>query len=170
MSRPTVALEPPDAAAFAPFGRFVVGPDEPGARNFYSDALHARPPTSAPVLHVNMVPASRLPLEVSTVERHPHAAQCFFPLDVSRYVVMALPSDGDGLPRVEAARAFLLPGTMGVILNTGVWHLGATVLDRPGHFTVLMWRGGPRQDDDFRAIAPLTLVMPSEARPEVMHG
>ena len=48
-----------------------------------------------------------------------------------------------------------------MIFNPGVWHLGATVLDRPGHFTVLMWRGGPLQDDDFRTIAPLTLIAPT---------
>jgi ureidoglycolate lyase len=153
-----VGLSPPDAAVFAGFGRFVTGPGEPGSRSFYSDSLHTRPDTSAPVLHVNNVPESRLPLAVSQVERHPYAAQCFFPLDVSRYVVMVMPSDAAGLPQTDLARGFVVPGTMGVIYNPGVWHLGATVLDRPGHFSVLMWRGGRLQDDDFRAIAPLTLL------------
>jgi ureidoglycolate lyase len=154
----SVRLSAPDAEAFAPFGRFVTGPDMAGTRNFYSECLHARPDTSAPVLHVNNVPQSALPLTVSQVERHPHAAQCFFPLDVSRYAVLVMPSDDAGLPAPERAQAWLLPGTMGVIYHPGVWHLGATVLDRPGHFAVLMWRGGRLQDDDFRAIPPLTLT------------
>jgi ureidoglycolate lyase len=49
-----------------------------------------------------------------------------------------------------------LPGTRGVIYAPGVWHMGATVLDRPGHFAVLMYRGGP-DDDEFRAVPPMTL-------------
>ena len=158
MTGRVVRLMKPDAEAFAPFGRFVTGPEEPGTRSFYSESLHERPEMSAPVLHVNNVSPSRLPIEVSEVEKHPHAAQCFLPLDVSRYVAMVMPSDEAGLPRQERALAFLLPGTMGIIYNPGIWHLGATVLDRPGHFTVLMWRGGRRQDDVFRAVTPLTLI------------
>ncbi|QBX99957.1 hypothetical protein E2K80_03740 [Rhodophyticola sp. CCM32] len=161
MSGPILPLRPPDAAAFAPFGELVMPPDAPGTRRFYSDTLHSRHDTSAPVLHVNNVPPQSLPLVVSRIERHPYASQCFFPLDVSRYAVMVMPSDAKGGPCADKALAFLMPGTMGVIFNPGVWHLGATVLDRPGHFTVLMWRGGPVQDDEFRTIAPLTLIAPT---------
>jgi|AntAceMinimDraft_12_1070368.scaffolds.fasta_scaffold40724_2 ureidoglycolate lyase len=161
MSGTVVTLLPPDAEAFAPYGFLVTAPDQPGKRQFYSDALHIRPKSSAPVMHVNHVQPSTLPITVSGIERHPNAAQCFFPMDVSRYAVMVMPSDEAGLPRFDWALAFLMPGTMGVIFNPGVWHLGATVLDRPGHFTVLMWRGGPQPDDEFRTIAPLTLIEPS---------
>jgi len=153
-----VRLAEPDAERFAPFGRIVTGPAAVGGRNFYSDSLHSRPETSAPVLHVNSVARSSLPLQVTGVERHPHAAQCFFPLDVSRYVVLVMPSDAAGLPDPHKAVAFIMPGTLGIIYHADVWHLGATVLDRPGHFAVLMWRGGPLQDDVYRTIPPLTLI------------
>lgn len=161
MTGRTVTLQPPDPVAFAPFGHFVTPPDAPGKRQFYSDALHERPSTSAPVLHVNHVLPQRFPIEIRGIERHPHAAQCFFPIDVARYAVMVLPSDETGAPLLDRALGFLMPGTMGVIFNPGVWHLGATVLDRIGHFTVLMWRGGPQQDDEFRTIAPITLIDPT---------
>jgi len=154
-------LAAPDAELFAPFGRLVTPPEMPGKRQFFSDTLHMRDPASAPVLHVNHVLPQSLPLTVETIERHPHAAQCFFPLDVSRYAVMVMPSDEAGAPCPESALAFLLPGTVGVIFNPGVWHLGATVFDRPGHFAVLMWRGGPLADDEFRSIAPMTLTAPA---------
>ena len=157
MSAAALFLSPPDPAAFAPFGQFILPPDTPGQRAFYSGHFHLRPPSSAPVLHVNHVLASPLPLTVKWLERHPHAEQCFIPLDVSRYVALAVPSDHAGLPVVDEARGFVVPGTVGVIFHTNVWHLGATVLDRPGNFSVLMWRGGATQDDEFRAIAPLTL-------------
>lgn len=165
MSVPNLPLLPPDDAAFAPFGKFILPPAIPGKRTFYSEFLDSHPPSAAPVLHVNHVEPSSLPLDVTWLERHPHAAQCFMPLDVSRYVVLVMPSDAQGLPLPELARGFLLPGTMGVIFAPNVWHLGATVLDRPGHFTVLMWRGGQEQDDEFRAIAPLTLTLAAAALP-----
>ncbi len=158
MTGKSLKLCAPDPVAFAPYGAFVIPPDQPGERRFFSDALIERPVASAPVLHVNFVQPLTLPMSVARIERHPHAAQCFFPLDVSRYVVVVMPSDADGRPCRDQALSFLVPGTMGVIYHTGVWHLGATVLDRPGHFTVLMWRGDAPQDDVFLDIEPLTLI------------
>jgi ureidoglycolate lyase len=155
-----ILLRPPDTRAFAPYGRFILPPDRPGRRAFYSDSLQAHPPGSAPVLHVNHVPASELPLIVTGLERHPHAAQCFAPLDVARYAVLVMPSDASGAPQPSGALGFLVPGNVGVIYHPDVWHLGATVLDRPGHFTVLMWRGGAEPDDVFRPVEPLTLALP----------
>lgn len=151
----------PDPVAFAPYGRLVVPPDKPYERQFYSDALLQFPRTSAPVLHVNHVLPQGFPIKVSGVERHPYAAQCFLPLDVARYVALVMPSDDTGSPCADRALAIMMPGTTGVIFNPGVWHLGATVLDRPGHFAVLMWRGGAMPDDEFRSITPLTLIDPT---------
>ena len=155
-----IVLQAPDAAAFAPFGELILPPDQAGRRAYYSESLQPRPSGAAPVLHVNHVPPSDFPLTVTGLERHPHAAQCFMPLDVARYAVLVMPADATGAPDVSKALGFLLPGTVGVIYHPDVWHLGATVLDRPGHFTVLMWRGGAREDDVFRTIAPLTLTLP----------
>ncbi|ABD57032.1 ureidoglycolate lyase [Jannaschia sp. CCS1] len=161
MSHRAITLQPPDGAAFAPFGRLIHPPDAPGKRQFYSDALHIRPPGSAPVLHVNHVLPSPLPVEVTGIERHPHAAQCFMPIDVAGYAVLVFPSDASGQPLLDQGLGFLMPGTMGVIYAPTVWHLGATVLERPGHFSVLMWRGGPQQDDEFQSVPPLILAAPS---------
>lgn len=160
MKGPTVALQRPDPEAFRKYGELVTPPAEVGERQFYSAALRTRRATSEPVLHVNSVQHQALPIVVSRIERHPHAAQCFFPLDVSRYAVLVMPSDGAGNPCPDQVLAFMMPGTTGVIFNPGVWHLGATVLDRPGHFSVLMWRGGPLQDDEFRNIPPMILNAP----------
>lgn len=155
-----ILLRAPDPVDFAPYGDFIRPPDRPGRRAFYSEALQPRPSGADPVLHVNHVAPTVLPMTVTGLERHPHAAQCFMPLDVARYVVLVMPADRTGAPDVSRALGFLLPGTMGVIYHRNVWHLGATVLDRPGHFTVLMWRGGAQEDDVFRTISPLTLALP----------
>lgn len=156
----TVQLRKPDAAAFAPYGCFIDAASKAGQRKFFSEHLKARKPTSDPILHVNHIQPSSFPAEVSQLERHPYAAQCFIPLDVARYAVAVTPSDAMGQPVPEQTLAFLMPPTIGVIYKPGVWHLGATVLDRTGHFAVLMWRGGPGADDEFQTIDPMTLILP----------
>lgn len=158
MSGLVLRLRPPDETTFAPFGRLVTPPSIAGERAFYSDSLYDHPAASAPVLHVNKVEPSTLPLTVDRVERHPFAAQCFFPTDVARYLTLVMPSDPSGAPTSDGALAFDMPGTLGVIYKPGVWHMGATVLERPGHFVVLMWRGGKQEDDIFRSIPPMTLT------------
>lgn len=152
-----IALCAPDAVAFAPYGRFVTPPALPGTRAFYSDAFAVHPQDTAAVVHVNHVPESRLPLMATTVERHPHAAQCFIPLDVARYAVVVMPSDAVGNPVPARALGFVVPGSVGVIYSPGVWHLGATVFDRSGHFAVMMWRGGAAADDEFRTLPTFVL-------------
>lgn len=158
MTGPAIRLGPPDPAAFAPYGVIMRPPEAAGTRRLFGDALTDRPEGAAPALHVNAVPHSMLPLTVARMERHPFAAQCFVPLDVTRYVVLVMPEASDGGPDAARAMGFVLPGTRGVIFHPGTWHLGATVLDRQGSFAVLMWRGGPAADDEIRVIAPLTLL------------
>ena len=143
------------AEEFAPFGAVIDRPAEAGQRQFYSDWLGGE--GIAPVFHVNHVPAASLPVTLNKLERHPHAAQCFVPLDVSRYLVTVAPSLPDGAADLRGLRSFLLPGCLGVIFARGVWHAGASVLDRAGAFAVLMWRGAP-DDDVFVEIPPTQLV------------
>jgi ureidoglycolate lyase len=157
----------PDAARFAPFGAFVAPPGTPGERRLYSDWL-APAPGRALQFHVNHVAPSALPLRLDRVERHPRAAQVFLPLDVARYVVTVLPGGADGAPDPAGALAVEVPGTLGVVYRPGVWHAGMTVLDRPGAFAVLMWRGTAGDDDDFAAIAPLTIDL--SRLPVPSHG
>lgn len=156
MSAPVTITEHPSAADFAPFGAFIDRPAETGQRQFYSDWLGGA--GLAPVFHVNHVPAATLPLTLTKLERHPHAAQCFVPLDVSRYLVTVAPSLADGSADLAGMKSYLLPGSLGVIYATGVWHAGASVLDRAGAFAVLMWRGAAN-DDVFADIAPTQLLL-----------
>lgn len=140
---------------FAPFGSFIDRPAQAGQRQFYSQWLGGA--GLAPVFHVNNVLPSTLPLTLNKLERHPHAAQCFVPLDVSRYLVTVAPSLPDGSADMARLKSFVLPGTIGVVYAPGVWHAGASVLDRAGAFAVLMWRGA-NDDDVFADIAPTQLI------------
>lgn len=129
---------------FAPYGEFVDRPDATGSRRMFSRWFGGS--DLGPVFHTNAVPSSELPLMLTSLEQHPHAAQSFVPLDVSRYLVTVARSDASGAPLLDTLEVFILPGTRGVIYAKGVWHAAATVLDRIGNFVVLMWRGRP--DDD----------------------
>lgn len=152
-----VRAMPPDAAAFAPFGGFVDVPGTAGERRVYSEWL-------TPVdglrlqFHTNRVQPSALPLCIERVERHPHAAQVFVPLDAARYLVTVMPSLADGAPDVAAARAFVMPPTLGVVYARGVWHTGITALDRAASFAVLMWRGAD-DDDVFGDVPPVMVAV-----------
>lgn len=149
---------PPDATSFAPFGALIQPPETAGDRRMFSEWLI---PVDGLALqfHINLVLPGALPLQLSQVERHPHAAQAFVPLDVSRYLVTVMPSGADGRPMESDAMCFLMPGTMGVIYRRNTWHAGITVLDRPGSFAVSMWRGAA--DDDVMAqISPQKIDLP----------
>lgn len=166
MTRPLLA---PDAGRFAPFGTFVEAPAGVGVRQMYSEWL-APVPGLAPQFHTNRVAASTLPLSIDRVERHPHAAQAFLPLDVSRYIVTVMTADAAGAPDPASALSFLLPPTLGVVYRAGVWHAGITVLDREASFAVLMWRGAP-DDDVFAAIPPVRVAAPAAMEsPGGSHG
>ena len=124
-----VPLRAPEAALFAPYGAFIDVPARVGDRRLYSEWL--TPVVDlAPQFHTNRVAASALPLTIDRMERHPHAAQVFLPLDATRYVVTVMAADATGAPDAASACAFLLPPTLGVVYRAGVWHAGIATLDR----------------------------------------
>lgn len=132
--------------ALGGLAEIIAPPEAFGERRFFTEAITALGAGLSPVFHTNRVAPSRLPLVVERLERHPHAAQAFMPLDVSRYVVLVAPDTGAGAPDVGKACAVLLTGNQGILYRPGTWHMGMSVLDGPGVFAVLMWRG--RSDDD----------------------
>lgn len=150
-----VTVREADASAFAPFGAFLEPPAEFGGRARFDEWLM---PASGrtPHYHLNRVAPTRLPVTVDRVERHPHAAQLFLPVGVSRYLVTVMPPDESGAPDAARAQAFVVPGTVGVAYRPGTWHAGISVLDGEGSFAVLMWRGG-EDDDVFASIPPVEL-------------
>ncbi|WP_297614510.1 ureidoglycolate lyase [uncultured Roseicyclus sp.] len=142
--------------ALSRFAVLVEPPASPGDRRHYSDWL-APVAGCALQFHLNHVAPSALPLQITQVEAHPHAAQVFLPVDVDRYVVTVMP--GKDTPDPSGAVSVILPGTVGLAYRPGAWHAGITVLGRPSHFAVLMWRGAP-DDDLFAEIPPLSVAAP----------
>lgn len=145
----------PDPAAFAAYGALIEAPSLHGDRRLYSDWL-APVPGLALQFHINSVARSDLPVTLDRMERHPHAAQVFLPLNVGRYLVTVMPSRAGGRPDPAGALSMVLPGTVGVVYRSGCWHSSVTVIDRDAQFAVLMWRGA-EDDDVFGEVAPLTI-------------
>jgi ureidoglycolate lyase len=143
--------------ALSRFAVLVEPPAHPGDRRLYSDWL-APVPALGLQFHINHVAPTALPTTITQVEAHPHAAQVFLPIDVDRYVVTVMP--GSDAPDPSGALAVILPGTVGIVYRPGAWHAGMTVLGRPGHFAVLMWRGAA-DDDRFAQIPPVTVTAPN---------
>lgn len=162
-----VTAGPPDPEAFAPFGSFITPPEEFGGRAHFEAWLEPVA-NRAPHYHLNRVAPSTLPITVRRVERHPHAAQLFLPVGVARYLVTVMPSGSSGAPDPAGASSFEIPGTLGVAYRPGVWHAGISVLDAPGSFAVMMWRGG-EDDDEFADIAPL-IVSPAAPETRAIDG
>jgi ureidoglycolate lyase len=145
----SLRLVPLTQSTISPYGTIIERPTEPGDRNPYTSWLGSSREGMTPRLHVNHVKAATLPYSIDTLERHPYSPQVFVPLDVSRYVILVAPNAADGGPDVAGLQGFLAPGNVGIIYRQGVWHAGASVLDRSGCFAVLMWRNDTVDDEEF---------------------
>ena len=141
--------EPLTAEAFAPFGRVLSAPAQPG-RISASDCLQNLRPGARVQLTLSTAAPKTLPLVSKVMERHEFSSQTFMPLDASSYVVVVAPhSDGRRRPDMGRARAFLVRGDQGISYGADVWHHPMTALDREARFAVLMWTDGTSEDEEF---------------------
>ncbi|MGH6798082.1 MAG: ureidoglycolate lyase, partial [Roseiarcus sp.] len=133
---------------FAPFGE-VVAHAGVAPRHYLRVPFQRDPNASRPEFWVTRAAESRrLPLRVTTLERHRFSAQTFIPLRVRRYLVVVAPNAADGFPDLSELRAFVANGGQGVSYRPGTWHQGLTVLDDAGEFAVMMSMTG-NGDDEF---------------------
>lgn len=139
-------LQPLTAEAFAPFGD-VIDPPAVGERTALGESLLAIDGANSPRLSFNHAKSWDLPLLATEMERHNRSAQCFVPLDVSRWVVVVAP-DKNGKPDPDGLLGFIVRGDQAVNFHLGTWHHPSRTLDRPGRFAILMWTTGNKPDDE----------------------
>jgi len=151
----SIALEPLDAAAFAPFGEVLTPPAE-GGRSYFEQALaNHRARAWASLSLARIETARRLPLEAVQMERHPSSSQSFVPLGPVAFLAVVAPPGPDGRPDTARARAFLAENGQGVTYAAGTWHHPLTVIDgTPAGFAVWMWRDGTAEDEEFVDVEP----------------
>ena len=153
----SLKLEPLTAEAFAPFGDVIDAP-EAGSRFGLSETLGGADGAEAPRLSFSHPQPWTLPLTATEMERHNRSSQCFVPLDVSRYVVVAAP-DKDGKPDATQLRAFVARGDQAVNYHRGTWHHPSRALDRPARFATLMWSTGEKARDEEWATLPEPVLL-----------
>jgi ureidoglycolate lyase len=148
-----------DPAAFAPFGDVIDLPDHPG-RNYYDEALGNLRAAARPSLSITLKePTPAHPLRATMLERHEFSSQTFIPIDVARWLIVVAPHAPQGGPDVSGVRAFIASGRQGVTYKPNTWHHGLTVLDRPAHLAVFMWRVGGAGDEEFVTVPPFTITL-----------
>jgi ureidoglycolate lyase len=153
----TLELRPLTAEAFKPFGD--VTDTHGGARrspvpNAFERTAEAVEPRLWLATIASVPP---LPLTLRTLERHPHSAQTFLPLDAP-YIVVVCHSDAGGQPDIATLQAFRATARQGVTYARNVWHHGLTALEAPARFVVSMSFTGAGGDDVFVTLAEPVLL------------
>lgn len=128
--RVRIAVEPLDAAAFAPFGEQLGARDDDRAleRNTYAATARVyrtTPPHTPKGIEFLAFRSRFRPLEVKFLERHVELSQAFIPLGGQPYVCAVARPDAelvDGIPAPGEIRSFLVPGDCALQLHPGTWH------------------------------------------------
>ena len=151
-----IRIAPIFAEAFAPFGVLVTIPPGVARVNFTAPVENLRPLARTNLAMVHP-PVTDLPLRVDVMERHRFSTRAFLPLGMVRAVLLVAPGGDDG-PDLEAARAFLVPGDVGISYHVGVWHAGMTTLGAAGVMAMLVHEDGTGDDTEFHTVSPLEII------------
>lgn len=157
---------PLEAATFAPFG-FVIQVDGRAGRRVNQDralrldgfgVLRHEAPANKPIVSLYAIDASKLPLDIALVERHPLSSQLFVPMQACRALVVVAPSGNDGMPGVDHVRAFLSQPGQAICYHPGTWHAPLFAIDEAAAFTMMMWESGTARDcEEFSLPEPLSV-------------
>jgi ureidoglycolate lyase len=147
---PNVKLEPITAEAFAPFGD-ILAPREIGQpRLELIEELQNLRGSAKPRLSLAVVPPAKAsPFIAVQMERHVFSSQAFMPYECESYLVLVAPHGADDLPGVSGARAFRVPGNVGINYHANTWHHPITALNGSARFVVLTFVDGTPTDEQF---------------------
>ncbi|MEM7021916.1 MAG: ureidoglycolate lyase [Pseudomonadota bacterium] len=119
-------LEPLESAAFAPFGQLICAREDPpvfSAPHLRSWRQDFEVAGATEVMFIHYKPG---PMAFSALERHFDVTQTFVALGGAASVMVVAPptdpDDWDQVPEPGQLRAFLVPGSVGVMLWRGTWH------------------------------------------------
>ncbi len=146
-----IPTEPFTQKSFAPFGTILEAPartpDFKGSRSeSWATPFDAGGP--AKIMYSRF---HHQPMRFSVLERHFTVTQGFVPLFATPLVMVVAPPTGrDTVPAPDSLRAFLMDGTLGLLIHAGVWH----TLDRfpvePPHVDVIFLNARDTQDELIR--------------------
>ncbi len=150
--------------AFEPFGEIVRHGGRSG-RHFISTAVERTLPDEWARIWVNRIaPSEQKTVRLTELERHPHSAQTFIPLDVSRWLAVVAPEAVRGGPDLQQLKAFAVPCGVGITYRINTWHHGTIVFDRPAQFVVFMWRRETDNDQVWPLSGNISVEVPEDWR------
>ncbi|MET0967708.1 MAG: ureidoglycolate lyase [Tardiphaga sp.] len=149
----TIVAETLSSSAFAPFGDVTERPIDTRRRYLPTAVDRAMEAVTFSFWISSAARLGRLPLAITTLERHPFSAQTFVPLGTSRYLAIVCGDAPDGLPDLATMRCFIAGPHQAVTFARNVWHHPMTVLDGAMEFAVAMAVTGRQDDDIFVEIA-----------------
>ena len=160
--RQSITAEPISVEAFSQFGSVLVAPADFGRTYFDAGLANKRSSARCSLSVAHIGETSKFQLTATEMERHQFSSQSFIPIDVSRYLIAVARSLPTGRPDTRQARAFVVPGDIGITYGADVWHHPIAVLDRPRRFAILMWKDGSDQDEEFVKLEqPFGIAIPS---------
>ncbi len=166
MSGRRLKLEPLSRDGFAAYGDVI---EIDGARHFsinqgkierYHDLARVEIDSEAggrPVISIMTCnQATKLPCEVTVVERHPSGSQAFVPLGPGRLIIVVAAGTDD--PQAEDFVGFVAGDGQGVNYRAGTWHM-PLICEREEQRFLIIDRAGSGQNCDELSFAPGTLFV-----------
>lgn len=156
-----IQTEPLTQATFAPFGDVL---DATGDFRLINSGLCQRfhdrarldfgPESSSahPGISIFRAEPRGLPYAFDLIERHPQGSQAFIPMTADPFLVIV------AINLKTTPRAFLTNGAQGINLHRGTWHGVLTPLAAPGLFAVIDRIGSTTNLEEYRFIAPWTVI------------
>jgi ureidoglycolate lyase len=158
---PDIRLEPITAEAFAHFGDLLAARQIGQPRFELIEELQNLRSSAKPRLSLAAVAPAPAPLFIAVeMERHVFSSQAFVPCECESYLVLVAQHGADDLPDLSGARAFRVPGNVGVNYRADTWHHPLTALGGPARFVVLTFVDGTTTDEQFVALPePITVAL-----------
>jgi len=154
-----VVAEPISKEVFRDFGELIAH-DGSSAKITVGGAFERLDPAASPALWINTLPRTDIAnFPISLLERHPHSAQSFIPLGMSRSLIVVSLSSESGAPAPETIRAFVAERGQGVCYRPGTWHHGFLSIDAPTDVAVIMALTGREDDTEIERIGKSVTVV-----------
>ncbi|OGB91724.1 MAG: hypothetical protein A2Z31_02325 [candidate division NC10 bacterium RBG_16_65_8] len=149
-----ITVGPLTREAFASFGQVLMAVGDDAQRQEFAASLRNYRPQATLNMAFLLSKPSEPPWYIHTLERHPHSAQSFVPVQGTRYLAAVCPSAANGTPNLRGLTAFIVKGDQAVNYNPKVWHVPHMVLAGPGTFIMLRWDRGNSEDTVYFPVEP----------------
>ena len=91
--------------------------------------------------------ATEIPFKIDMLERHPHGAQSFIPLQQQKFIIIVVLPLDQTQPNEQKIYAFLSNGKQGITYHQGAWHHPLITLEAKSDFLVVDRIGGGQNCD-----------------------